>query len=384
MAAKTLAQARDLIRWRSIVLVAVLLLVGRAPATPDRPLFDQGGAEDADRSGECQTGPSCSNFNTNHPTGTFSTTSANWMTVDTCIYAGDYAYYSVTAGQTYEWSLCPADGGNAPYDSQLTLWDQGGTTHYCYSDDWCFDDAIITWTATFSGTVRVLVSQYSCGNNSTCTTLVWRCATCSTADKALIFDAWWTNEVNAGEDACQRSARLNWDPDVLDCNGTLTVFEKVYWRPAGSGTWTLRTTTSDHIITNCSSSDAWYEDYTFNTDCGPFDWKIEIYRSGESAPDEIQDPSNDLDLAGHQEERPADDVAICPGDLNCDGQIDFGDINPFVTYLSNNAAWQAEFPSCTPLNGDIDGDGTYGQGSLGDINPFVALFASGAPPFPCP
>jgi hypothetical protein len=75
---------------------------------------------------------------------------------------------------------------------------------------------------------------------------------------------------------------------------------------------------------------------------------------------------------------------VCPGDLNCDGQIDFGDINPFVIYLSNYGAWLTEFPGCNPLNGDIDGNGTYGQGSFGDINPFVALFSSGAPPYPCP
>jgi hypothetical protein len=74
----------------------------------------------------------------------------------------------------------------------------------------------------------------------------------------------------------------------------------------------------------------------------------------------------------------------CIADLNCDGQIDFGDINPFVIYLSNYSAWLATFPGCNPLNGDIDGDGTYGQGALTDINPFVALFASGQPPYPCP
>ncbi|MFH0982842.1 MAG: hypothetical protein V2A79_15070, partial [Planctomycetota bacterium] len=184
--------------------------------------------EDGDRSGECRTDYGCSNFNSNYPTGTFSTTSPNWTTVSTCIYGGEYAYYSVTSGKTYEWSLCSADGGNASYDSQLTLWNQGGTTPYCYSDDYCGDDAKIAWTATFSGTVRVLVSQYNCANNSICTTLVWRCASCTT-DTAAIFDAWWTNEVNAGEDACKRSARLNWDPDVADCTGTLTVFEKIYW-----------------------------------------------------------------------------------------------------------------------------------------------------------
>jgi hypothetical protein len=61
------------------------------------------------------------------------------------------------------------------------------------------------------------------------------------------------------------------------------------------------------------------------------------------------------------------------GDLNCDGVTGFADINPFVLFLSNYAAWQAEYPGCDPTNGDINGDGVYGQWSLGDINPFVAL-----------
>lgn len=63
----------------------------------------------------------------------------------------------------------------------------------------------------------------------------------------------------------------------------------------------------------------------------------------------------------------------CIGDLNCDGTIDFADINPFVLYLSNNAAWQAAYPGCAISNGDINLDGTFGQGSFGDINPFVGL-----------
>jgi hypothetical protein len=64
------------------------------------------------------------------------------------------------------------------------------------------------------------------------------------------------------------------------------------------------------------------------------------------------------------------------GDLNCDGVADFGDINPFVLYVSNFALWQAMHTGCDPLNGDINGDGTYGQGSFADINPFVALLTA--------
>ena len=60
------------------------------------------------------------------------------------------------------------------------------------------------------------------------------------------------------------------------------------------------------------------------------------------------------------------------GDVNCDGAVGFGDINPFVLLLSNPTAWQAEYPACPMLNGDINGDGTVG---FDDINPFVALLS---------
>jgi hypothetical protein len=62
---------------------------------------------------------------------------------------------------------------------------------------------------------------------------------------------------------------------------------------------------------------------------------------------------------------------VLPGDMNCDATVDFGDINPFVQYLADNAGWQAAHPGCPPENGDINGDGTYP--SFADINPFVAL-----------
>ena len=58
------------------------------------------------------------------------------------------------------------------------------------------------------------------------------------------------------------------------------------------------------------------------------------------------------------------------GDMNCDGAVDFGDINPFVTALTSRAAFQAQHPACAWITGDINGDGTV---DFGDINPFVAL-----------
>ena len=58
------------------------------------------------------------------------------------------------------------------------------------------------------------------------------------------------------------------------------------------------------------------------------------------------------------------------GDLNCDGQVNFGDINPFVLAIANPAAYQQAYPDCHIRNADCDLDGMV---SFGDIDPFIAL-----------
>jgi len=61
------------------------------------------------------------------------------------------------------------------------------------------------------------------------------------------------------------------------------------------------------------------------------------------------------------------------GDVNCDGVVGFGDINPFVLLLTNPTLWQSTYPGCNPLNGDISGNGSVG---FEDINPFVTLLTT--------
>jgi hypothetical protein len=61
------------------------------------------------------------------------------------------------------------------------------------------------------------------------------------------------------------------------------------------------------------------------------------------------------------------------GDLDCDGDLDFGDINPFVLALSNPAVYPEYYPACNMLLADIDGDGFL---YFSDINPFIALLSN--------
>lgn len=62
------------------------------------------------------------------------------------------------------------------------------------------------------------------------------------------------------------------------------------------------------------------------------------------------------------------------GDMDCDGDVDFDDINPFVLALSGQAGYEAAYPDCEWEAADVDGDGTV---DFDDINPFVALLAGG-------
>ena len=58
------------------------------------------------------------------------------------------------------------------------------------------------------------------------------------------------------------------------------------------------------------------------------------------------------------------------GDLNCDGKIDFDDIDPFVLALSDKGAYQAQYPNCLWLNADCNKDGHV---NFDDVDPFVSL-----------
>ncbi len=59
-----------------------------------------------------------------------------------------------------------------------------------------------------------------------------------------------------------------------------------------------------------------------------------------------------------------------PGDLNCDGVVDFNDINPFVLALLDAPGYATAYPDCDIMRADLDDNGSVG---FEDINPFVAL-----------
>ena len=67
---------------------------------------------------------------------------------------------------------------------------------------------------------------------------------------------------------------------------------------------------------------------------------------------------------------PAEPGGPCPGDCNCDGLIDFFDIDPFVLAVTNPEEYVVQYPECEWLSADCNNDGFV---DFFDIDPFVAL-----------
>lgn len=67
-------------------------------------------------------------------------------------------------------------------------------------------------------------------------------------------------------------------------------------------------------------------------------------------------------------QRQLPEVGHVAGDMDCDGDVDFEDINPFVIALGNEAGYNQQFPNCFWIHGDCNNDWDV---NFDDINPFV-------------
>jgi hypothetical protein len=98
---------------------------------------------------------------------------------------------------------------------------------------------------------------------------------------------------------------------VQGCNGTLLVFEILYWSRCDSGNWTAIYTNTPHSITGCRSTGDQAVDIQLDTSsCGCWDYKIELYQVGQTTPDDIHSNTNDPVLAHHKEQTLAQDYCL--------------------------------------------------------------------------
>lgn len=80
----------------------------------------------------------------------------------TAVPAGTYYTFAATAGNTYYFSFCLADGGNSSFDTQISLLNNAGVYAGGYSDDFCGLQSYLAWNCAATGSYRVLINLYSC------------------------------------------------------------------------------------------------------------------------------------------------------------------------------------------------------------------------------
>lgn len=83
----------------------------------------------------------------------------------TNVTAGQYFSVAVTCGNSYNFNFCN-NGGSAAWDTQITILNVDGVTEYAANDDNCGLQSDVSWTADFTGTVYVLITQYNCNLTS--------------------------------------------------------------------------------------------------------------------------------------------------------------------------------------------------------------------------
>lgn len=77
-------------------------------------------------------------------------------------WGGDYLNTDVQAGAEYTWTAC----GTGVFNAEFTLYRDVVGTLLASSSDFCGNQPEITWTATFTGRVRLVIDENPCNNNS--------------------------------------------------------------------------------------------------------------------------------------------------------------------------------------------------------------------------
>ncbi|MEO8588776.1 MAG: hypothetical protein ABI432_05355 [Flavobacteriales bacterium] len=135
--------------------------------------------------------------NDNVLTGAAVTPPCPGSTAIPCVQGGQYVLVNVVAGNTYTFNTC-----GAGFDTQITLFNNTGGGSLGYNDDGCGLQSTVTWTATFTGQLRVLVDQFTCANNTICSPLGISCTAPPVGDcvyvltlNDLFADGWGTSFV---------------------------------------------------------------------------------------------------------------------------------------------------------------------------------------------
>lgn len=187
-----------------------------------------------------------------------------WQTIP-CITGGEYYEFSAVAGDLYTFTFCMA-GGNATWDTQITILDNSGAYHAGlfgpgYGDDECLLQSDVRyWSPAVSGTYRVLVTQWNCQANAQCGELAYKrelqpnspgstCANPSVVASLPFSSSGLSTcfQGNTESGYCGGSTYTTGEEYIFTYNGTAGECISVFLR----NTFTY---TAVHILDNCPSN----------------------------------------------------------------------------------------------------------------------------------
>ncbi|NRA12092.1 MAG: CotH kinase family protein [Crocinitomicaceae bacterium] len=97
-----------------------------------------------------------------------------------CMNSGEYFNMDVVQGNIYTVTTC----GSSPFDSQLTVYDNTGTTSLAYNDDACGLQSTVSFIPAITGSVHVLLDRYNCENaGGSCMDVIIGC------DEPVVLDS---------------------------------------------------------------------------------------------------------------------------------------------------------------------------------------------------
>ncbi len=192
-----------------------------------------------------------------------------------CVYGGEFYYFTAVAGETYYVTSC-----GTTWDSQITMRDDFGNL-LAFDDDSApcgGGAAAITWTATFSGLVKVQVNEFDCTTNALCgdlaVTWVAGSVTLGCTDPLALnynIDATVDDGSCVFLEGCTNPLANNFNPDAVIDDGSCT-FDLICdcagtQHTAGVLTW-IGDTFADDGFYNWEGQPVDFNCATWGYDCG--------------------------------------------------------------------------------------------------------------------
>lgn len=123
-----------------------------------------------------------------------------------------------------------------------------------------------------------------------------------------VYDAWWSDDVDADSDGYSSYRKINFDIDVS--SGSYPVYVRVYYKTASASSYTTYFTTGAFMITGYNSGDSqWVAVGLPNTQLAhnTYDFKLEVYIPNSATLRAVSEPGDDASLDNQDFEPVAED-----------------------------------------------------------------------------